>query len=104
MRKDTEPEPPKEKKKTFKGFSKMFEKPKKTAAEKARAAINLQFNSERSNPEFGKDFRTSMTRVLAKMSENPDDPVNDVLKILIAGPAELNNELNKVSITFLSNS
>ncbi len=70
----------------------------KSFADKAKAAANLQFNTEDSNPEFGSDFRTAMTKVLAKMSENSDDPSNEVLKLLVSGEEELTEEINKVDI------
>jgi len=100
MRKDAY-EPPKamRKKPLYQAFSRSsFERPKKTAGEKAKLAAELQNNTLPNNPEFSNDFRTAMVKVLAKMNENSDDPANEVLKLLVSGEDQLQDELNKVII------
>jgi len=97
MRQDSETPRPTKQKKLDKHFgARLTERPNKTASEKAKAAVSLKFNSESNNPEFGNDFRTAMIKVLAKMSENSEDPANEVLKLLVSGESQLNDEVNKV--------
>lgn len=90
MRKET-PVQSKPRKTLYNERPKFLEKPQKTISDKVKAAINLNYT-----PEYGTDIRTAMTKVLAKMGENPDDPANEVLKLLVSGESQLDREIQKV--------
>ena len=63
----------------------------------SKAAFDLQFNSHENDPEFTADFRTAIAKVLNKMSENPDNEENKILKLLVSDEKRLEKEFTKVS-------
>jgi len=74
----------------------------KNAFKDSKAAFNLHFNSQENNPEFTSDFRTAIVKVLAKMNEDPNNPENKILKLLVSNEQKLHNEINKVMILILT--
>ena len=100
MKLDTPIKPVKAHKPNYGGYEpKIRDRQTKTYSEKARAAVNMHNNGDPNNPELGTDFRTAMIKVLQKMNENSDDPANEVLKLLVSGEGQLNEEVGKLEIT-----
>jgi len=71
----------------------------KSLEEKSKAAFNLQFNSQEDNPEFTADFRTAIKKILSKMNDDPTNPENKILKLLVPNDKRLQEEIHKVILT-----
>lgn len=90
----------KKKKRTTKIDIKHADFKSRISMEDKKAAFNLQFNSHENNPEFTADFRTAIVKVLAKMNEDPTNPENKILNLLVSNEKKLHDEINKVSFIF----
>lgn len=69
----------------------------KATLEKTKSHLNLSYANKETNPEFTTDFRTAIVKILAKMSQEPDNPDNQILKVLISDNKKLEAEVGKVS-------
>ncbi len=61
-----------------------------------RTDFSKAYNSQ--DPEFTKDFRTALSKVVSKMSEDPDHPSNKIFKLLVSDNEKVNHEVSKVKV------